>query len=89
MLQDGVVEWKVYQQILQEKVKRIRQEELQRQRQIVMSFVQMHFPDLVSLASKRIEVIEEPEIMQALIVGLFSVHTAEEARELLLTVVET
>ncbi len=34
MLQDGVVEWKVYQQILQEKVKRIRQEELQRQQKL-------------------------------------------------------
>jgi predicted transposase YdaD len=62
------------------------QQELQRQRQAVLDIVLERFPKLTRLVRKHVDAIEDPAILLHLIVKMSTVQTAEEAKELLLTV---
>ena len=88
MFQDILRESWVYKEIGQEYFEQgreeERQEELQRQRQTVLSFVQRHFSELVSLAKQQTDRITEPEVLQTVILRLLAVQTEEEARQMLL-----
>ncbi|HET9919299.1 MAG TPA: hypothetical protein VFQ30_05625 [Ktedonobacteraceae bacterium] len=61
-----------------------RQRELQYQRQALATYVEMHFPALASLLRERVEQIEEPEILQRLLITLFAAQSAEDARNMIL-----
>ncbi len=54
-------------------------------RQALISFTGTHFPDLSSLAKKQVRAIEDPMVLQRVMVSLFSAKTVEEARHYLLT----
>jgi flagellar biosynthesis/type III secretory pathway protein FliH len=61
-----------------------RQQWVQEQYQTLLSFVQMRFPELESLARQQIAPIKDPEALHNLIVQLFGVQTADEARQALM-----
>lgn len=54
-------------------------------RQALTSFTGTHFPDLSSLAKKQVRAIEDPMVLQRVMVSLFSAQTVEEAKHYLLT----
>jgi predicted transposase YdaD len=54
------------------------------QQETLLSFVQMRFPELVSLAKQQTAPIKDPKVLHKLIVQLFGVQTAEEAKRALM-----
>jgi len=77
-----------YKEIIKKGLKKGREEErqqwVQEQHQTLISFVQLRFPELVSLAKQQTATINDPEVLHNLIVKLFSVQTADEARQALM-----
>ncbi len=63
-----------------------RQQWVQEQRETLLSFVQMRFPELVPVARQQVAPIKEPETLHNLIIKLFAVQTTEEARQALMEV---
>ncbi len=64
------------------------EERLQRvkdQRQLLMTLVQAHFPNLVELTQQRANAVEDPEVLQGVVLKLVSAQTEEEAQQLLLS----
>ena len=61
-----------------------RQRWVQEQHQTLLSFVQVRFPELASLAKQQTATINDPGALHNLIVKLFSVQTADEARQALM-----
>ena len=94
MFQDILRESWVYQEIgqqfheqgLEQGREEERRQELQRQHQTLMSFVQLHFPELPALANQQTKSINDPEVLQSVITKLFAAQTAEEAKQILLEV---
>ena len=79
-----------YKEIIKKGLKKGREEErqqwVQEQHQTLISFVQLRFPELVSLAKQQTATINDPEVLHNLIVKLFSVQTVDEARQALMEV---
>ena len=63
-----------------------REEWLLRQRQLLMTIIQMHFPNTVSLARQQVDAIKEPEVLQSLIFKVLESQTEEQATECLLSI---
>ena len=63
-----------------------RQQWVQEQHENLLSFVQVSFPKLVSLAMQQTAPINDPAVLHNLIVTLFSVQTADEARQALMEI---
>lgn len=61
-----------------------RQQRVQEQRETLLSFVQMRFPELVPVARQQVSPINDPGALHNLIIELFAVQTAEEARQALM-----
>src|SRR5947209_1786215 len=61
MLRDVLRDTWAYQEILQEGREEERQQELLRQRQALMAFIQLHFPNVVHLAQKQTDTVKDPE----------------------------
>jgi predicted transposase YdaD len=61
-----------------------RQQWVQEQHQTLLSFVQVRFPELISLAKEQTAAITDPEVLHNLIVKLFGLQTAEEAKQAIL-----
>jgi flagellar biosynthesis/type III secretory pathway protein FliH len=61
-----------------------RQQWVHEQYQTLLSFIQVRFPELVSLAKQQTAPINDPEVLHNLIVKLFSVQTADEAKQALM-----
>jgi len=84
MLDDILEESWTYQEILRKGFEKGREEErqqrIQEQRETVISFVQIRFPELVPLAEQHLLFIHKTEELHNLILKLFVVQTAEEAR---------
>jgi len=59
---------------------------LEAQRQTLVSYVEMRFPQIVALAKQQADAIKDPEVLQDLILKMFSAQTAEEAEQCLITV---
>lgn len=75
--------------IFQEMTKDAREAGLQQGlQQALLSIIAERFPKLVRLAKKQIAVVEEPEVLQRLIVKVSVAQTLEEARQYLLEVDE-
>ena len=79
MFQDILRESWVYQEIGQEFHE-------EGQRQTIVNFLQVRFPEITSLASQQIHSIKDPEVLNALSLKLFAAQTAEEAKQILLEV---
>ncbi len=61
-----------------------RQQWVQEQHETLLSFIQVRFPELVSLAKQQTAPINDPAVLHNLIVTLFNVQTADEAKQALM-----
>lgn len=94
MLEDILEESWTYQELIkkgmQKGLEKGREEErqqwVQEQRETLLIFVQMRFPELVPVARQQVAPIKDPETLHNLIIKLFAVQTAEEARQALMEV---
>ncbi len=98
MMQDLLRDSWLYQEIMQEGydkgieqgIEQGREEEreewLRRQRQLLMTIIQMHFPNTASLARQQVDAIKEPEVLQSLIFKVLESQTEEQATECLLLI---
>jgi predicted transposase YdaD len=94
MYQDILKESWVYQEIGQEFLEQgiekgreeERQREVQRQSQMLMSFVQTHFPEITALVKQQTEKIKDPEVLQSVILKLIAAQRLDEARQILLDI---
>src|SRR3989440_5635218 len=59
---------------------------LQGQRQTVMRFLQLRFPEIIALANQQVNSIDDPVGLQTISDRLFAAQTAEEAKQILLEV---
>jgi hypothetical protein len=69
---------------LQEVMEKGIEKERRRLRQILVNFMQTHFPEVAPLAKQQVDLIKDPEVLQNLMLRLFAVRAAEEARQILL-----
>jgi predicted transposase YdaD len=86
MFQDILRESWVYQELVEEGREAERQRALERQRELLMSFVQKRFPEAIALAKQQVEGITDAEILQAMLLKLLDARTTEEVNKLLLEV---
>jgi predicted transposase YdaD len=86
MFQDILRESPIYQELVEQGREEERQQELQRQRQTLMGFVQRHFPEISALAKLQVDSVTDPEFLQTVILKLLDCQTIEEARQLLLNI---
>ena len=63
-----------------------REEELRRQRQLLLTIVQMHFPNAVNLAQTQVVAIKDPETLQSLIFKILASQTEEQVTQSLLAI---
>jgi hypothetical protein len=84
MFQDILSESWVYQELVEQGVEKERQQELQRQRQTIVGFVQRRFPEISTLAEQQTAKITDPEMLQTVILKLLDAQTIEEVRQILL-----
>ena len=80
MLDDILEESWLYQELLRKGAEKERQRRIQEQRETVVSFVQIRFPELVPLVEQHLFFIHKTEELHNLILKLFAVQTIEEAR---------
>ncbi len=89
-MQDFLQDSWLYQEIMQEGfdkgIEKGREEELRRQRQLLMTIIHMHFPNITNLAQKQAEAIKDPEVLQGLIFKVLAAEAEEEATLSLLAV---
>ena len=89
-MQDFLEESWLFQEIMQKGydkgVEKEQEEELRRQRQLLMSIIQMHFPKTTNLAQKQADAIKDPQVLQNLIFKVLAAQTEEEATRSLLAV---
>jgi len=83
MLDDILEESWTYQYILRKGVEQERQRRIQEQRETVVSFVQMRFPELVPLAEQHLHLIHDADALHNLLLKLFAVQTVDEARQVI------
>jgi type II secretory pathway component PulM len=86
MFQDILRESWVYQEIAEQSREEERQQELQRQRQAIIGFVQRLFPEITALAEQQTAKITDPEMLQTVILKLLDAQVLEEARQILLSI---
>ena len=78
MFQDILRESSVYQEIVEKRI--------QGQREMVLGFVQMRFPELLALAKQQTEGITDPDFLPSVSNKLLAARTLEEARKVLLSI---
>ena len=86
MLRDALRDSWAYQEIMQEGREEERQQRLKDQRQILMTIIQTHFPNITDLAQKRVAAIKDPETLRSLVLKMFAAQTEEQAKQTLLEV---
>jgi predicted transposase YdaD len=88
MLEDILEESWTYQEIIQKGLEKGREEErqqrVQEQRETLLSFVQVRFPELIPIAKQLVTAIKDPETLHNLTIRLFAVQTVEEAKQVLM-----
>jgi predicted transposase YdaD len=84
MLEDILEESWTYQEILKKGREEEHRQRVQEQRETLLSFVQMRFPELTLIAKQQISTINDPGALHDLIIKLFAVQTAEQARQALM-----
>ena len=87
MFEDALKDSWAYQEIWQEgeqvgEQKALR-EELRRQRLAILYLVRKNFPTIVEMVKERVNTIDRPDVLQGMILQLFSAETEEEVRRIL------
>ncbi len=85
-MQDFLQESWLYQEIMQKGRDEERQQRLKDQRQLLLTIIHMHFPNITNLAQKQAEAIKDPEVLQGLIFKVLAAEAEEEATLSLLAV---
>jgi hypothetical protein len=85
MYRDIIEESWVYQENIQKGVEKERQQELQRQRQALVTIVQRRFPEIIDFTKKQTDALEDPELLQNLIVQISLAQNVQEALLALIT----
>jgi hypothetical protein len=80
MFQDILRESPIYQELVEQGLEK----GIQGQREMLLGFVQMRFPELLALAKQRTEGITDPDLLPSMSHKLFAAQTLEEARRILL-----
>ncbi len=73
-----------YEEIMEEGCEEERQQRLKDLRQVLMTFVQAHFPNVADLAKQQADAANDPEQLQSLCIKLLTTQTEEQARQILL-----
>ena len=60
-----------------------RKQRIQEQREMLMSLVQIHFPDIIDLARQQAERINDPEVLRTLNLKLIAAQRLDEAKQIL------
>ncbi len=84
MLEDILEESWTYQEIIRKGREEERQQRVQEQRETLLSFVQVRFPELIPIAKQLVTAINDPETLHNLTIRLFAVQTVEEAKQVLM-----
>ena len=82
MFQDILRESSIYQEIVEQGLEK----GIQGQRQMLLDFVQMRFPELLALAKQQTDGITDPGVLPSLNHKLLDCQTVEEARQLILNI---
>ena len=89
MLYDVLQESRAYQKIKQEGREEGRKEgEIQALHQALLAIIETYFPTIMHLATRRTSEVQDPVILQNLIVKIGRAQTLEEARQYMLTLDE-
>jgi len=98
MHRDALRDSWAYQEILQEGVEKglekgreeglekERQQRLKDQRQMLMTIVETHFPNITQLAKKQAHAMKDPEALQNLVLKVFAAQSEEQATQILFDV---
>jgi hypothetical protein len=81
MLKDPLRDTPAYQRFLKEGRELERQQNLERQRQMLLEIVQVRFPKLLHLAKGLVAITTDPEVLEHLIVKMGTAQTLEEAQK--------
>lgn len=68
---------------LQEGREEERRQEVQRLRQMLASYVELHFPTVVDEARKYAEMVQDPDVLQQVTLKIFAAQTNEQMLEIL------
>lgn len=85
MLRDILHDTWAYQEIMQEGVLEERQQRLKDQRQMLMTIVRLHFPQMASLAQEHAESITDPEVLQGMVLQLLTAQNEGQVKNILLS----
>jgi hypothetical protein len=81
MLDDILEDSWTYQEIIKKGQEKERHQQIHEYRSTLLNFVHMRFPELDDFAEPHIETIKDTKALLALLNQLFTVQTAEEARQ--------
>ncbi len=81
MLKDPLRDTPAYQRFLKEGRELERQQNLERQRQMLVEIVQGRFPTLLHLTKGLAAITNDPEVLERLIVKMGTAQTLEEAQK--------
>lgn len=81
MLKDPLRDTPAYQRFLKEGRELERQQNLERQRQMLLEIVQVRFPKLLHLTKGLIAITTDPEVLERLIVNMGTAQTLKEAQK--------
>ncbi len=85
MFQDILRESPIYQEIIEQGLEKGIEKGIQGQREMLLGFVQMRFPELLALAKQQTEGITDPDILPSVSHRLLAARTLEESRRILLS----
>ena len=85
MLQDILKDSWAYQELMEEGRQDARQQELRRQRQTLIDIVLGRFPKIVRQVQKHIDMIDDPALLQSLIVKISLTKRAKVVTKLLVS----
>ena len=71
---------------LEKGLEKERQQRLKDQRQMLMTIVETHFPNVAQLAKKQAHAIKDPQVLQNLVLKVFAAQTEEQAMQMLFDV---
>lgn len=86
MLRDALRHTWAYQEIMDEGREEERQQELQRQRQTLMTFIQTYFPNITQLANQQAHAVNDPALLQSIILKVVTTQTEEQVVQTLFSV---
>jgi predicted transposase YdaD len=86
MFNDFLRDSPVYQEVLAEGLEKGLKKGLEAQRQTLLDIVQERFPEIVPLAKKQADAIEDPEVLRRLTVKMSILQTSKEAEQYILSV---